>query len=313
MNLPIFKQMPYISYSTFMKWRNCQFQVYLSRLAGNPFIPYPETLATAVGTAFDLFIKDKIVRELDLITNPNLTLGWLMENRIGEEFRTQALEIGRHLATTYIELGLLDKILNSRVDVYPDRELLNRVFGVPILGIIDLGVDARPIDFKTRGFQSKAYATKGWNRKVDYSLKHKIITEIFEARKPDEHALEKNNIPWAIQMLFYNWLLQGSLDTSAKMRTEKIPYHVEELCKHGDTISFVTHKGFLSKEFENEIAEEVVQCWDSVSSNMYNAEIKEPSPKRSMCEKFNKICDVAHWCKFYKHTLGDPKRRDSYV
>lgn len=305
MNLPVFKQMHYVSPSSFGSHKNCEYLTYLSRLAGfKEFMKDEQNEAAAIGTAFDLFIKDKIERECKLPTNHLLTLGHLLTTTIDKQHREVAEKWGRKISEIYIKLGFLDRVTDFRGDVHINSELRGNVHGVPIFGILDLSLDKLPVDWKTRGFTSVkgAYPKKGWSKRWKYDLSSgKVVRE--EARSEDKYHLEKVYEPWAIQMLFYNWMLGNTV----------YRYEIEEICKHGDVIEFAHHKGSISEPFATKIAEELCIMWDKLFGKMYWAEIEEPHPNTWMCEKFGTICKAAHVCKFYEATLGSEENRSMYT
>ncbi len=304
MKLPVFKQMHYVSPSSFNSHQSCEFLTYLARLAGyKEFLQDKQGIAAAIGTAFDLFIKDKIERELSLPRNPELNLAYMLKTRIDEEHREVAEKTGRKIAKAYIACGLLEPILKFRGDVHVDVELRTIHLGVPIFGILDLALDDLPLDWKTRGFsKSSAYPKKGWVKRWDWDLETGSLKNRDENPKPDKYHLEKVNPIWAIQMLFYNWCLG---------RKQK-HYVLEEICHHNDIISFARHEGSISEEFETSISEKLVVMWDNITGQMYYAEIEEPSPSKWTCEKFGFICKAAHLCKYYENTLGREDRRGDY-
>lgn len=302
MNLPKFKQLAYISPSSFMTWENCQFHTYITRLAGFPFIKRTVGLAAHIGTAFDLFIKDKIERELNLPKFKKLTLGCLFADRVPEEFREEAQAVGRQLATLFINNNHLDLILNHRGDVVVDREMYGRVNQIPILGIPDISLDSVPIDLKTRGFISEkgAYPRKGWSQRWDYNFK----TGQLLRREENPAANDSLYEPWKIQMLFYNWLLQ---------QCKEKEYLIIEICKHGETVSIVTHKGAIEDSFSKNIIERLYSMWTAIHEKLLFAEINEPLPRVRKCERYGTICEAAHLCKFYLNTLAIPERRANHL
>ena len=62
MKLQVFRQMSYISPSSFLKWRSCQYKIYLQRLAGLSYIPDPQSVAAAIGSVFDAQVKHVIIK-----------------------------------------------------------------------------------------------------------------------------------------------------------------------------------------------------------------------------------------------------------
>ncbi len=300
MILPVWKQLTYISPSTFIAWRNCEFKIYLTRLAGLEFMPRVQGLAAAIGSVFDIFVKDYIAKKLNL-KSPVLNLNKALKNSVVEEHRDEAISIGRNVATIYLkDLKLADEFIGSN-EIYLEQELFKQRAGIPILGRIDMIRNNIPFDWKTRGFTSKngAYPINGYTHKIKFDIKTKTQVKITNLDfKPT--FLDEINENWAIGLLFYNWLLDNRPDK---------PYEIHEICKHGDYIEFAFHKGFISPQFTKKISDELEVMWDAITSQMYNATIDEPVPTNRRCMPYGILCEAAIHCKFYENYRAHEKMK----
>lgn len=309
MKLPIRRQITHISPSTFADWKRCQYKVYLKKQSGEILPTFKSSLAMTIGIAFDAFIKDYIAKKRG-IRSPLLDLNYMLTKSIPEELREESIKQGREIAKIYIELGLAKPYLENIYDILLEQELYAQINHVPILGQLDMIVNGIPFDWKTRGFENnRAYPHKGWHRHVKYNTRdgsHVLIGE-------DPHiSMEDKNTPWAIQMMFYNWLVGNEV---------KRTYYIHEICKCDDYIHFVLHKGEISCAFELYLIKDLKLMWEHITNGDAkepNLEIglsiiEEPKPSRSVCEAYNSVCDVACLCKWYASTLGHETKREHYV
>ena len=293
MKLEIFRQMTYISPSSFKSWENCQYKTYLTRLAGHPFMKSPAGPPAKIGTAFDAYIKDYIAKKKN-IKSPVLSLHNMLAD-VEDEFKA----IGSRLAKAYISNPLIGMFLDT-LDLKLEQEMYTNVSGVPLLGRIDAIIESNPFDWKVRGFgKSKVYPTKGYNRKFIYNGE-----KWYEMPVPlNNTILEESQPDWAVQKLFYCWILGRSTR----------PYHVHELINRGDELELYVHQGNISREFAANIMVRVKRMWENITDQFYYAEIDKPFPVTQRCERYGVLCEAAHLCKFYKETLGDAERRATYL
>lgn len=298
MKLPVWRQLPYISPSTFQKWEACQHRVYLSRLAGFKYKREPQGLAAAYGSAFDSLIKDHIAKELGITTRV-LTAEHLIKQTVELQHQDVAIPMGKLIAEKYLELGLEQEFLQG--DIKLDQELYDMHNGIPILGQLDLIKGSMPMDWKTGGFTNRKGRSpkKGWWKKWTINLKDNSIKE-YESN--NECSIEDSYPPWAIQMCFYNWLLHN----------DSRSYLIHEIVQHNDKISFAVHRGHISDTFNSDLENKVAAMWANITGEMYHAFIQEPTPSHWNCHKYGVKCEVHDVCTFYMDTLGDPDNLDAH-
>ena len=297
MKLPVFRQLPYISYSTYSKWKKCQHRVYLGKQSGLPFIQSSMGLAAQIGIAFDSFIKEWIVRHRKLY-NPLVVLDKMLEG-----LPKETVDAGKALAAKYIKCKLVEKFLKYG-DILVDQELYKNCGGIPILGRLDAMTNGLPFDWKTKAMASAkpGYPTKGASEQYTWYLDgpnsrwHDNICR-------DTTSLEEANPDWAEQFCFYNWLLGN----------EDLNYHVHELTMTNDGLVICEFQGKISKQFERTLRRNVERMWFELTDNMLFSEVAVPVPNRMLCEMYGTICEVAPHCKYYMDTLGNPERRAWYV
>lgn len=307
MNLPIFRQLTYISPTMFLKWRACQFKVYLSRLAGHTYPEQERSYAASVGTAFDAFVKDYIAIKRKIVS-PVLSLDFLLKG-----LSKESIIHGKQIAKVYINSGWIQLFLDIK-ELRLEQEVYGNYANVPILGRIDAILDGVPFDWKVRGANSgiagnsanKIYPTKGFGERTEFDLisgGSKKIIYLAGQKVPQEIPLEQRNEDWAIQLLFYNWLVRD------------IPYkfQIHEIVQQDNNLIFVNHEYIIGLEFARQIKQELDIMWNKINYQLYYADIEEPRPRTQICENYGQLCEVAQFCNAYMNTLGNPVRRINYV
>lgn len=276
-------------------WKTCQQKFYLTRMAGYPYVEWQQTKAAAIGTAFDIFIKDYIARKKD-ITEPHLNVARAFSKMTlaDDVSMDEVQEIGRNAAKIYIDLGFAERFVKAE-KVSLERELYENFQGVPILGKLDALVNGVPHDWKLKGFGSdnKTYHTKG------HSGGKTSSGELIRS-DTGQPSLELVNEAWAIQMLFYNWLTN-----------HPGIFTIDEIICNGDEISIVTYNGDFSNNFDYRVRQELIDMWATIQGEGLFIEIQEPQPSPGICERYNTICEVADKCIAYGSTLGNRTLRET--
>lgn len=274
------KTMQYISPSSFMTWKSCEYKTYITRLAGNPFIKRKTGVAAGIGTVFDILIKEWVAKKINKYReylDPNTQLTKL--NLQGDERRT-AISVGKKAAKWYIDKKIPHKLLDRNIEV--DVELYKIHGGVPILGILDMVIDDVPFDFKLRGWTSSKIPslTKGYRWRSTDERPHSSSQE-----------LEVVNENWAIQMVFYNWLLGNDL----------YKYVIHELTPNMCGI----HSGVINKVWAKQLFHEVEVMWENLMGQNNYCKINEPFPSHRICNAYNILCEGAPYCKAYQIYVED--------
>jgi hypothetical protein len=299
MKLEVFRQIAYISPSTFMKWKNCEYSVFLQRLAGYPYVREPQGLAAAIGSAFDALVKDVMIKRKGW-KSPFTLKGMLKNNvTIEGEQRSIAIEQGRYVAAQYIKSDLFIKLMDCVQEV--EREYYANIGGIPILGQLDARVDGMPFDWKLRGFASKNIPspTKGFN------VRYNLATVIEEPMHKERFPLNEKNENWAIQMAMYD------LCTKAFMN-KYIIHEITPNCmvEHKGNIASNTIKAeTLNVPFYRQLLKELTDMWEAIHGQLEYADVPPPDPHEQKCHKWGVICGVAEKCAQYKRIMLNPKRR----
>lgn len=288
MLLQVINPTKYISPSSFMEWRNCQYQFYQGRLAGHPYVPRKISMHAQIGSAFDAYIK--------IFLNETLELGkpFKLKNFL-EGIDSQAVEIGHQIFEWYINCNYHRQLIEAH-KVNIDVKKMNVVGNTPLYGILDASLDGKyPFDWKIRfGYHTRGFK---WNSK----------DHITDRIRP----LENDSEYWAIQMLMYSWILENPVVQRHYAHIAEID--VGKLNNTQSTIhpTIYIHDRFISEEFAEKIWSEINEMWNKI--NDLEIELDDPIPHKNRCEKFGTVCHVADLCNPYMRTLGDPDRRINYV
>lgn len=299
-SVPVIKPRSYISPSALSTWDNCQWQFYQYYLAGNPFIRTKSSYAACLGSYFDGYIKDYLVRQRGM-NRPDLNLTRQF-SRINpdtdvdvKETKAQALLIAKQ----YIKLGCAKQFLEaSSLDL--EREIYVNYGGTPILGVVDAVVDGIPFDWKLRGFTSKTSPTPGYYRRITSEGVEKEAYKTKASQKIAENMkLENTNRGWATQMLIYNWLLERTVDYKAEIH-EIIS---RPTTSGGSGFEVCFNRTKFSYPFVHRVNKDLQALWLAIQG--LDIEIEEPHPELFKCEKYGSVCAVAAYCSPYLKTYGD--------
>jgi len=172
MKLPVITPRTYISPSSFNTWRTCETKFYYTYLAGLPWKDRKQTLAAAIGSAFDAFIKDYIAQKRGGILadrrdcKVNVALAEIkLETNL--DLQRDVIPIAKQVAIEYIGNGFADRYINANL-LDLNRTMYLMWGGIPIYGIIDITMNDEPIDLKTRGFASERTTspTPGYHTRI---------------------------------------------------------------------------------------------------------------------------------------------------
>jgi len=290
MKLAVIDPLTYISPSTFLKWLDCQYFVYLNKLADLERLPQRQSRAAAVGIIFDALLKDHIAKELS-ITGAQLDLNRVV-NKINTDDISKCVEIAREVAKRYIKLKL-HRILLNATQLTLQQTIYKNIGSIPMLGKLDACIDGIPFDWKLKGFNhdiGRATLTPGYDYRCHFE--HGI-----QPPTPS-HSLWMSNRKWAIQLIFYNWL---KFNRPAR-------YIIHEIANTKAGIIMVQLQGKIHPKHSNETHKQVQAMWNNI--NQLEAEIEEPAPSKYKCEMYGTTCDQAINCTKYMEGLGDSEMRE---
>lgn len=287
MRLPKNKPLKAVSPSTFMTWSLCNYKVYLTRLAGLEYIPPEQSEAAAIGSLFDAYLKHYIAKKRGLKAN----FDELVKSNV-KTLTDKVMKAGRYCAEEYINRGCAKRILDA-AEVAVDCDLMLVSGGIPINGILDVSVNRVPLDFKVRGFtQSTVYPTTSWTMEFETNGMTTPNMKVIQ-------ALEHVAVPWAQQMVFYNWLLRNASPHDC---------YIHELVMTKNGLRIVEHASQISEEFISVTRQGLEKMWGVIGDDPFYIEMDSPSPSHRLCNMYNVTCEAAPHCHAYKRMVEDATR-----
>lgn len=228
---------------------------YLSRLISDPLKREAQGLAAAVGSAFDYYIKMKLIaKKFQHKTDklPEIKTG--IETYIDEAFRAGKRAFRSYVDTAYCE------------EIYADVELwLNGLLeGVPLFGKLDATVfdegKVIPFDWKVTGYTSNTATSPA----AGY---YRLWEGVFPKAK---HDLYESDIPfeiinegWATQLCTYGWLMDKPYGTPFHAKVDVLVW------KNGSIRCIAQYKGLITENWQKLVLYRYKRMWDLLNSGEF--------------------------------------------
>jgi len=236
----------YLSPSSVQQFYKDREEFYLMRISPIPPPKYPQTKPMAVGSAFDAFVKNYLVRCLHGSVPPEFELDTLIETQVEEHNRPWAREHGYHVFTQYKYSGALARIMlelqaassTPRFEFTVEKRVAHEAdpIGVPLLGKPDVFFRSRGgapviLDWKVNGYCSKnptsartgyVHYLDGWDHSKrpaskNHGQSHRscyastVDGLVINLGAPLENVYED----WARQLSIYLWVLGEPIGSQA--------------------------------------------------------------------------------------------------
>ena len=280
-----------ISPSGLAKYEKDRESFYLTYCAEPRLERDPQPVAASVGSAFDAFVKAKLVSDLF----GNETFEELFESQVEPQNRDFAHEAGQHIMENYLYCGAYAELLNLLTDAQEEPQFefnANTVVGgIPIAGKPDCRFVHKDgahiiLDWKMNGYcgsksavsPSKGYMIcrdgMGWPEKGSRS--HGKPHALYE---PDEYlgipvnkfSLEQISIDWADQCTMYGWMM------GEEVGSQEVVVRIEQgvgkptgdggaLNGHKPLLRFATHSCRITPEYQKQLFNRLKKMWDSIQS-----------------------------------------------
>jgi len=260
--LIIEKNIPYISPSSFQNMMNQPNKFYLQRLVNNPLPREPQGLAAANGSAFDYWIKKKL---LDEMNRPYKEEELMQSIELKDDkAKERALNVGKIFYTYYC---LFIKKLNIPWSWFADVEL-DRTFTfheIPLRGKLDCIYCSKyykkmvPMDWKLTGSESHSSPTPKYQRLVseDEDKVHKDYYPEIPFNEIDE--------TWATQLCIYGWELGRS-----NVIWEEFDSQIHEMTiTEKGKIRLAIFHGILTIPFQQRIYNNLKLFWENLQNGNF--------------------------------------------
>lgn len=215
----------------------------------------PQTLASAIGAAFDATVKTAM---RDMLGWNDFSFNDLYEAQVETQYRDRVKPDGEHLFAAYVKSGAYARLMN----VLKDAEQINldcaytrRIGGVKLQGQPDLSFVWKKkrfiLDWKVRGFLSNASPTPGYVICQDgfYGRPTKRNGEPHpDCTMSDWEGLAFNangmHDSYVVQPSMYAWLLD-------RFPSDSIIWIDELVSKGNKKIRVATHRAFVDQRQES--------------------------------------------------------------
>lgn len=302
----------YLSPTSLNKFKKSPRDFYRDYLADTRAPRQAQTGAMAVGSAFDAFVKSKLMEKLYGESSGKYTFEALFEKQVEAPRRDQALIDGRHAFESYVRSGafadlLVEMLQSSKPPRFEftsqgsvtgsdgNNGTLASVGGVPFLGkpdaeFMDTGSNNIILDWKVNGYYSKSPVSPyigyclvrdGWDATVAPASRsngkshEKFVGSTGRGLRYNTALnLEDVNEDWATQVAIYAWL-------AGKQVGEHFLCCIEQLCCDNTKgypaplIRVATHRCPVSAKYQQDTYSFAVSVWEIIKSGWIFRDLSE--------------------------------------
>lgn len=258
----------------------------------------PQTKPMSIGSAFDAFVKNYLVKSLMGNCPPEFEIDTIFEAQVEEHNRDWARVHGYWVYKCYKESGALARLMTELelADSTPKFELTvearvaheSCVAGVPLLGKPDVFFYVKGIpvivDWKVNGYcsQSKTSPRKGYIHYIDgwkgdqsrnhLQQHHNAMVVIKNGLMLNMAVtLEEVNVDWAEQLAIYSWVLGVPIGTPITVGIDQIcgqgaPPNIAESIDVVNQVGFAQHRCKIDEKWQNWWFQQIAGCWQIIQS-----------------------------------------------
>lgn len=274
----------YLSPSSLKAIEGMPNRFYMERLAVPPLKRDPQSIAMAVGSAFDailkVYIAEKgafvetlrqrlikgIYNEADRVAYANCPLNKLiLELCVEPQNRKEAYEAGQYLFTKYMSNGYSSlKFLD--IEIHRNFNLAVNGGVVPIFGKADaLVADPEdedyksPLDWKVSGYGSESGKSPlpGYKWRWDSGLRtgphEKYVSDL---------PMEAISDEWALQLCTYGWM--SGIPVGRRFRGI-----IDMFCIRKTKLCVARYIGMIGEEYQERIAQRYSNAWRSLQDGSF--------------------------------------------
>ncbi len=261
-----FKKLRHLSPSSLNEARNKPHLFLLRRLIETPLIGRePQGLPAAVGTAFDIQVKQLLIKKKVACHEPMQKIVDSLTNHHEEANRA-----GKHLLNLYKRSGLLDK--TNWVGV--EQHFTKDIEGVTMHGQLDASVFDTdtglvvPNDWKVMGYNTPMSPKKGY--RYCYNSETTRRERIHSSYRKDL-SVEQVDETWGQQFCTYGWGLGIPYKT-------RFPVYIHSLVYNGigRVVKICEYRVWVTKKFQQDVMERYQYVWDLVESGRFHTKLKIP-------------------------------------
>jgi len=235
----------------------------------------PQNKAMAAGSAFDAFVKWRIIEDLRLETEWS-GVRELFEDQVAENLRDWGWEVGASLMERYDSFGAyprLRRMLEKADSISVESTTRATVSGVPILGKPDIWFWSDGVlvifDWKVNGYMSRHSISPkpGYQLILPKGTPHRnyfgeyVCGSDIEANAVGR--LDEIYEPWAIQLMMYVWTLNDGGGDCVVIGIDQLVFN-----KDGK-MRVAMHRNTVNEGFCVTLRKGLEEAWDRVCSGRY--------------------------------------------
>ena len=260
--LPYEREPKYLSPSSFFELEGNPDLFYLKRMGPEEYVPprQPQANYFGVGSAFDFFIKALIAQRIGQLLPTNM-----YEDQVESHNRrskSMVPRLGMAGAAAYFDSPCWERLFtHDKLHKIEDQVDIRRINGIPIWGKPDASFwtsefGIGPFDFKTTGAFAnyKKAPAPGYDK---YWVWEEGVWREKGPHKSAANPLEVVNEKWAIQCVFYGWLL-------GREPTLPMPAGIDQVVYNGGNISIAQYRKVVGVEFQQAVLERLEDAWNKV-------------------------------------------------
>lgn len=262
------RELDAISPSSFFLYQSNRRLFYVQYLSDKKEPRGPQTRPMAVGSSFDAHVKCAIHKDLQVEKPFNLRE---LHDKQVEVDQEEMFGHGAYILQEYKDCGayamLLEDLQASQIEPMFEFDIRAKIKGVPVKGFPDaFYVNSTGthtvVDWKVNGYESgtgrpkphyiKCHRTGKSHRKAVLGGSHGVPINVAA-------GLEDTDKKWAFQQMIYALALGAPIGSSFICT-------LEQVCGTNEGLDFYTYRAPVSKDFQNEYLDKLVQMWEEIQT-----------------------------------------------
>lgn len=296
--LPVEKRPSYLSPSSLKQIEHEPNKFYLTRMAPDPWPKDPQNIAAAVGSSFDVMIKNYLINKkpgvLDSFPEKEEVFKRLLdgcydeqdrnkysemnffdaffEMSVEEQHRNEAKGAGLKICRFYVEILPMLKTQFADVEIHRNFTLFNQF--VPLFMKLDANVKDRniliPHDWKVMGYSSQASPKPGYA----YIVGEDGVLKPPHAKYREDIPFDEIDVDWASQLATYGWGM-------GKVPGMPFMAQIHAIVLRETGMRIAVYYGEITAEFQKQLIARYKKAWDSINDGSF---VRSLGPDRCLVE-----------------------------
>jgi hypothetical protein len=268
-------------------WESNREDFYVKYLSGLERQDEKQSLAMAVGSSFDAYVKSALCKHIFGSCPPGYSLDELLREQVDAEILDDAMAAGKHVFSRYVDCGAYNELLDwiCRSDETPRFEfkLTGEIEGISLMGKPDCWFTHKGIhvvlDWKVNGYCSNSatspkklysHCRDTWGEDEGKPTRggagpHKMYVPMdYHGLQIGSHYLDDTDAGWADQLCIYSWML------GVPVGAEEVVTCIDQIAaKPGDLsplLRVAQHRCRISKFWQHSLLGRLQDCWRTIQS-----------------------------------------------